>query len=155
MITLCSYLCGNELYQSRKRKLLILRELRSITQDVIICINYLSLDVFDICQSVFDSAYTCNFRAFKDISDGDFPMRWQSACRQTLSSLSDDEISAFSQIGSILGSCDCESQVKKLGYIENFFDKVIKDNEIKLESQRKLYYTVSVCCGLLLFLIAA
>lgn len=155
VITLCAFLFGNEFYNAQRKKLRSIKELNEIVSDIIISVNYLSLDVFDICKRVFSNRSCFDYTEFIDISNGDFPSLWLNACEKSLDSISKDDKDMFAQIGTILGSCDSESQIKKLEYIKLSLSKSCDALSSSIDTKRKLYYTLSVSCGLLICLIIA
>ena len=155
ILTTFSFLCGNEFFCTQKRRLKSLKELKEIVGEIIVSVGFLSLDVYDICKRVFANRHQFDYSAFSSISSGDFPSRWVCACETSLLGLTEEDKATFQEIGAVLGSYDSESQIKKLEYIEKTLEKSYSEKALALESRQKLYYTVSVSCGLLICLIIA
>ncbi len=150
-----SFLFGNELFKSELKKANAIKELRDIVSDIIICVNYLSLDVFDICKRVFLSRTVNEYSGFLNISGGDFPLLWQKACEASLTSVNDGDRTVFSEIGSVLGAYDSESQLKKLELIEKTLDESYSAKCRKLNSVKKLYRVISLGFGAVICLALA
>lgn len=152
-IVFCTYLSGYELYKSELIKAKAVRELGRIVEDIIVCVDYLALDVFEICKRVFVERKYINCYEFTNISSGDFPSLWRDACEKSLDSLPKSISEDFSELGEILGSCDKESQIKKLERTKDSLTKRYDELSVKLNEKKKLYSTVSLCLGALLILI--
>lgn len=146
----CTGLAGYELYKQEQTNAKAIQELYQIVEDIIISIDYLSLDVFEICTSVFRDRKYLDYSAFLNISCGDFPSLWSKACVDTFNG---HTCEVFSDIGNILGACDSESQIKKLTYIKESLMRSYEELSVKLNDKRKLYSTISLCVGVLLVLI--
>ncbi len=152
-IVLCAYLSGYELYKTELAKARTVKELSKIIEDIIICVDYLSLDVFEICNKVFKERKYISCSEFIDISSGDFPALWRNACEKCLYNLPENILEDFSELGEIIGSCDKDSQLKKLERIKQTLNKSYDELSINTNERKKVYSTVSLCVSMLLILI--
>ena len=86
-VILISALCGNEFYKQKREKVMAIQELSRIVENIIISIDYLSLDVYEICKRVFINRNHLDYSSFMDIESGDFPLMWENACKASLSEI--------------------------------------------------------------------
>lgn len=133
----------------------LIKELEDIVSDIIVSVSFLSLDVYDICKRVFVNRKLIDYSSFTHITGGDFPSCWSKACDASLGLVNEEDKSIFCEIGSILGSCDSESQIKKLSHIENMLERSYLQKSDKLEATKRLYYIISICIGLVICLLIA
>lgn len=152
-VILISALCGDEFYKRKREKVMAIQELSRIVENIIISIDYLSLDVYEICKRVFINRNHLDYSRFIDIESGDFPLMWENACKASLSEIPLNIRNKFIEIGSFIGACDSESQIKKLEYIKDELQKSYEEYYDKLNREKKLYSTVSLCIGILTVLI--
>ena len=146
---------GSELFRCEQKKVYAIKELRDIVGYIIICVSYLSLDVYDICRRVFANRSFNDYSAFLDISEGDFQSLWQNACEASLSLVSPEDKAMFCEVGSVLGAYDSESQIKKLMLIEKTLDESFVAKHEKLNNVKKLYHVISLGFGAIICLFAA
>ncbi len=131
----------------------VIKELYCIVGDIIVCVDYLSLDVFDICKRVFAGDKLGKYNAFTEISEGDFKKRWIDTCDKSLIGISSYDRKLFSEIGNVLGTCDSGSQIKKLSYIEKELEKSYAEKISKLRKNKKLYQIIGLSLGAVVCLV--
>ena len=147
-LILCCALCTStllaslELQRGKERLAATAEEMSEIIGRMISMLRFESADVFAICHEVFDDKYP----DFRDISAGDFPTLWKSAC-ETL--IADSEtVRIFKIIGETLGASDAQSQIEHLSNLRNDLHEHAKELKHKATETKKLYTTLGALSGL-------
>lgn len=149
-VAISALLISHEVYLIRKRELIATDEMIAVTQMLITYVNYGSYDVYQMCEIAFSGRdyfdYDCIFKC----SDVDFPNLWNMICSGIPDCNAKDY---FIDIGSVLGSCDAESQTARLGYILELLIKERDSVSLKLANDKKLIYSIGSFIGIALGLI--
>lgn len=145
MLCISSTLAALELHRQRTRSAEVTKELSDKIAEIIATLRFEAADVYELCQSVFCGDAVCDYSAFRAIDSGDFPSRWQSACK----TLKTDARSAatFSRVGKILGSCDLQSQTELLGALMTELSEHAKKLHEQAEGSKRLYTTLGALLG--------
>lgn len=142
-------LISRELYSSRRKELLAVEQMISVTQKLITYISYGSYDVYQMCEYAFSDAACFANASFSRKSDMPFDELWKKACECVKSC---ESSIYFSDIGSFLGSSDSLSQIKRLDYVLDLLIKARGNLEQKLPKDKKLIYSLGCFVGVTLCL---
>lgn len=129
----------------------IFKELADSAEEITALIRFQSMDVYQICETVF-SKRKDSFSSFAGIRR-DFNNEWSKACKQDIMPLSEEAFRIFESAGNFLGQYDAETQLKRLEYIKS---ELIARRDLlfgRLSEKKKLYYCIGGFAGIMLCLI--
>lgn len=144
VIIIANLLISRELYFVKRKELLAVDQMISVTQKLITYISYGSYDVYQICEYAFSDTDFFAQNCFFAKSDAEFCEEWKLACEGVKCY---EGGTCFIDIGSFLGSCDSQSQVKRLDYTLDLLINVRGDLEQKLSKDKKLIYSLGCFAG--------
>lgn len=142
----CTLMTSLELYRLKLRDADYIKELSEVAARAVSLLRFEALDVYGVCARAFEGVELIDPKEFKSITEGDFPKMWRSACE----SLETDPQAAkiFASIGSVLGSCDIESQTERLELIKSELYERQRAARQKAESEKKLYAALGAFSGI-------
>lgn len=141
----CTFLSATELHRQKTKEAEAARELCVVIGRAETLIHFEAADVFTVCEKVFEGVEAVDVAAFKSIRSGDFKSEWQAAC-DTLD-VDAESKRIFRAVGQVMGSCDIESQTKRLSELRSELSEHAKNLSEKAESTKKLYASLGALLG--------
>ncbi len=150
IVTALTTLTTHELYKSEHKKLKFVKELYTVTEEIIGLLRFQYADVYQICEQCFKSRKIA-FNEFCKIK-ANFTLEWQKACKSCLNTADSEASKLFEEIGTVLGNYDLQTQISRLEYILQSLKDIHKAKEVELGNKRKIYYTFGICSGVIICL---
>lgn len=119
--------------------------LEEIRRNIKYCENTLEVIVSQYCVSN-SSKFSQKLAVYSKVMD--FPDAWKKAFNESGSVLDEKERHIFLSFGEKLGTSDCESQDKLIGYTVSHFSRELEKAEKNESEKKKLYIASGIAAGL-------